>query len=290
MRPPAPRSRGPKPTEAAKVPGRVTAYRLRLEYDGGRFQGWQRQGPAQTQAGVRTVAGILEKVLRDAGLGVRTLVGSGRTDAGVHALGQVAHLHLSGHAPKPGDLQILLDQGLPGDLAVQSIEPCGAEFHARHDALARTYLYQISRRRTGLSKAFLWWVKGEMNLGQLKRAWESFEGLHNISAFADLETGEDPRSGITACEYAENGSLVLLRVTASHFKYRQVRRMVGAAVQCAQGKAKPEELLRDLQSPTPAARDRWAATAAPAAGLFLERVRYAGDPEHLPIRPVIWVP
>jgi tRNA pseudouridine38-40 synthase len=268
----------------------VTAYRLRLEYDGSRFQGWQRQGAAQTQAGVRTVAGILEKVLRDAGLGVRTLVGSGRTDAGVHALGQVAHLHLTGHAPRPGDLQILLDQALPGDLAVQSIDPCPAAFHARHDALARTYLYQISRRRTGLGKAFLWWVKGEMNLGHLKSAWESFEGLHNLLAFTDLEDGEDPRCGINACECVENGSLMLLRVTASHFKYRQVRRMVGAAVQCALGKARPEEVLRDLESPTPAARDRWAATAAPSSGLFLERVRYPGEPEHLPIRPVIWVP
>lgn len=290
MKPSPPRDRAPRPAGPGGPPQRLTAYRLRLEYDGGRFQGWQRQGAAQTQAGVRTVAGILEKVLRDAGLGVRTLVGSGRTDAGVHALGQVAHLHLSGHAPKPGDLQILLDQALPGDLAVQSVETCPAAFHARHDALARTYLYHLCRRRTGLAKGFLWWVKGELNAGQLKRAWESFEGMHNLSSFCDLEQGEDPRCGIGACEFAEEGALLLLRVTASHFKYRQVRRMVGAAVQCAQGKARPEELLQDLQAPTPAARDRWAATAAPASGLFLERVRYPGDPEHLPLRGVIRVP
>jgi tRNA pseudouridine38-40 synthase len=281
--PPAARKR-PAPANAP------SAFRLRVEYDGGRFQGWQRQGTGQTQAGVRTVAGILEKVLRDGGLRVRTLVGAGRTDAGVHALGQVAHLHLEEKGIRPGDLQLLLDKGLPGDLAVQSVEPCSPSFHARHDAVGRSYLFQLSLRRSALAKPFLWWVKGEMNHGHLIRAWEAFEGLHNFSAFADLQEGDDPRCGIEACEWAENGSLLLLRVTASHFKYRQVRRMVGAAVQCAQGKARPEEILRDLERPTPEARDRWAATAAPASGLFLERVRYPGDPEHLPLRPVTWVP
>lgn len=277
-----PKRTGPSPA--------LSAFRLGVEYDGGRFQGWQRQGAGQTQAGVRTVAGILEKVLRDGGLRVRILVGAGRTDAGVHALGQVAHLHLEEKGVRPGDLQILLDQGLPGDLAVQSVEPCRLDFHARHDAVARSYLFQLSRRRSALAKPFLWWVKGEMNHGQLIQAWEAFEGLHNVSAFSDLKEGEDPRCSVDACDWAEVGSLTLLRVTASHFKYRQVRRMVGAAVQCAQGKARPQDILRDLEQPTPEARDRWAATAAPASGLFLERVRYPADPEHIPIRPATWVP
>lgn len=226
---------------------------------------------------MRTVAGTLERLLAQHGLPPRALVGSGRTDAGVHALGQVAHLHLASPGPPPADLQILLDQCLPGDIALVDIQRCNAEFHARHDALDRTYLYRISRRRSGLAKSFLWWVKGELNPGRLGQAWSSFQGFRNISAFADLEQGEEARCEIRDCSWTEVGSLVLLRVTASHFKTRQVRRMVGAAVAVAQGKARLEEILRDLERPAADAALHWSDRAAPAAGLFLERVRYGGD-------------
>lgn len=256
----------------------LAAYRLLLEYEGTRFHGWQKQGPGQTQAGVRTVAGTLERLLALAGHPPRALVGSGRTDAGVHALGQVAHLHLDAPGPRPEDLQILLDKALPGDLAVAAIARCAPDFHARHDALGRTYLYRISRRRSGLAKPFLWWVKGHLNEGRVQEAWLAFEGFHNVAAFADLDPGEEARCAIRHCNWTAVGSLLLLRVTASHFKTRQVRRMVGAAVACGQGKAKLAELRHDLAHPSAAAALRWSELAAPAAGLFLERVRYPGDP------------
>ncbi len=261
-----------------------TAFRLLLEYDGSRYQGWQKQGPRQTAQGVRTVAGTLERVLFEAGLSVSTLGGSGRTDAGVHALGQVAHLHLGGRPVKPFELQRILDEGLPHDIAVRSIAPCPAAFHARHDALTRTYLYQIALRRTALAKPFVWWVKGALDLARLREAWMAFEGTHDVSAFADLSRGDDPRCGVTAIDCVEDGSLALLRVTADHFLHRQVRRMVGAAVACAQGKARIEALRGDLARPTPEANLAWGALAAPAAGLFLEHVAYPGDPGPGPLR------
>jgi tRNA pseudouridine38-40 synthase len=160
--------RGPKPS--------VAAYRLLLEYDGGRFQGWQKQGQKQTAQGVRTVAGTIERVLHEAGVQVRTLSGSGRTDAGVHALGQVAHLHVAERgAPKPFELQRILDEGLPADIAVRSISNCSPAFHARHDALERTYLYQLCLRRSALAKPYIWWVKGKLDVARLEDAW-SFRG------------------------------------------------------------------------------------------------------------------
>lgn len=256
--------------------GERAAYRLEIEYDGSRFQGWQRQGRAQSAAGVRTVADTLERVLREAGLTVLTLGGSGRTDAGVHALGQVAHLHLAGGA-KPGiqDLQVLFDKGLPADVAIRRIEPCSPAFHARHDATARTYLYQLCLRRTALAKPYVWWVKGRLDEARLESCWEAFQGFRSLAAFADLED-EDPRCEIQRCACAREGALVLLRVTASHFLRRQVRRMVGAAVACAQGRAREADLRRDLEAPTPEANARWGALAAPASGLFLEHVQYPG--------------
>jgi tRNA pseudouridine38-40 synthase len=263
---------------------RVGGYRLLVEYDGSRFQGWQKQGPKQTAQGVRTVAGTLERVLQEAGLTVSSLGGSGRTDAGVHALGQVAHLHLSGNNPKFWELQRILDEGLPGDVAVRAVNPCPAGFHARHEATARTYLYQLSLRRTAFAKAYVWWVKAPLDPKRLQEAWQTFQGNLDMSAFADLVKGEDPRCQIHAMDFAQDGALILLRVTAGHFLHKQVRRMVGASVLCALGKEKVERIARDLAAPTPEANLFWGAAAAPAAGLFLEHVHYPGGVELAPLR------
>jgi tRNA pseudouridine38-40 synthase len=261
---------------------------LLIEYDGSRFQGWQKQGPKQTAQGVRTVSGTLERVLQEGGIQVAALGGSGRTDAGVHALGQVAHLHLkAGDAPRPRDLQRLFDEGLPADVAVRAVATCSPKFHARHEAMSRSYIYQISQRRSAFAKPYVWWVKAPMDLRKLAEAWSAFEGAYDLSAFADLEPGEDPRCQILSSELIEHGSLVLLRVVAVHFLRRQVRRMVGAAVHCALGKERPGRILLDLQNPSEEANLYWGATAAPSAGLFLERVRYPGDPIEDPLRPVV---
>ncbi len=268
----------------------VTAFRLLIEYDGGRFAGWQKQGPKQTAAGVRTVAGILEKILHDAGCDALTLMGSGRTDAGVHALGQVAHLHLAvTGAPKAHELQRLFNDTLPHDLSVREVRPCSSTFHARHDAMERSYLYQLSTRRSAFAKPYVWWVKRPLNLRDLRAAWETFQGNHEFAAFADLEPGEDSRVQIRACDLSESGSLVLLRVTATHFLRSQVRRMVGATVSCALGDDDSAAILTDLRTPTEEANLHWGKLAAPSAGLFLERVRYSGDPETGVLKPVVAV-
>ena len=295
-RPVPPRGKpAPKPARPRSplAPGRVVAYRLLLEYEGGKFQGWQRQSERQSAEGVRTVAGSLEHAVRQAGLRLVNLTGSGRTDAGVHALGQVAHLHVEPKgAPDPRDLPRLLEPHLPGDLGLRAVSACSTDFHARHDAQSRSYLYQLSLRRSGLAKPFIWWVKQQLDLAVLERAWKAFEGPHDVTAFCDLGPQDDPRCRIEACELAREGSLILLRVTASHFKRSQVRRMVGAAVACARGEAgaDPSRLARDLARPRPEASLFWSALAAPASGLFLEHVRYAGEPGPGPLRPMILVP
>jgi len=275
----------------AAKPVSLAAYRLLLEYDGSRFHGWQKQGTQQTRDGVRTVAGSLEHALHQAGLRIVTLGGSGRTDSGVHALGQVAHLHLEAKgAPRPGELRRILDAALPQDIALRDVRTCPPRFHARHDAVDRTYLYQISRRRSAFGKPWIWWVKRGLDLDRLARAWASFEGDQDLASFADLDSEEDGRSRILRCEVAEAGSLVLLQVRATHFFRRQVRRMVGAAVACALGEEEPRRIQEDLRNPTEAANHDWGAKAAPASGLFLDRVRYAGDPEPGPPRPTIEIP
>lgn len=274
--------RGPEPTQD------IAAFRLLIEYDGSRFAGWQKQGAKQTADGVRTVAGIIEKILHDAGCSALMLMGSGRTDAGVHALGQVAHLHLNAKlAPKSPELQRLFNDALPHDLAVREVRPCSVAFHARHDAMERSYLYQLSRRRSAFAKPYAWWVKKTLDLHELKNAWSAFQGNHDMSSFADLEPGENPKCQIRQCEWSESGSLILLRVTASHFLRRQVRRMVGASVACALGDEDAKAIVMDLNSPSEEANLHWGKLAAPSAGLFLERVRYTGDPEIGALKPLV---
>jgi tRNA pseudouridine38-40 synthase len=268
----------------------LASFRLLIEYDGSRFQGWQKQGARQSKEGVRTVAGSLEHVIHDAGLRLLYLGGAGRTDAGVHALGQVAHLHLeAAGAPRPGELRRLLDSALPQDIAIRDVRTCPPRFHARHDALDRTYLYQISRRRSAFGKPWIWWVKRNLDLERLAQAWRAFEGDQDVSAFADLDPEEDGRARIFQCEIAEAGALVLLRVRATHFFRRQVRRMVGASVACALGEEEPRRVQEDLRNPTEAANLFWGAKASPASGLFLASVRYPGDPELGPPRPTITI-
>jgi tRNA pseudouridine38-40 synthase len=275
----------------AMKPVPLASFRLLIEYDGSRFQGWQKQGAKQSQEGVRTVAGSLEHVLHAAGLHLVHLGGAGRTDAGVHALGQVAHLHLEGKgAPRPGELRRILDAALPHDIAIRDLRACPPRFHARHDAVDRTYLYQISRRRSAFGKPWIWWVKRSLDLDRLARAWTAFQGDQDVSAFADLDSEEDGRVRILHCEMAEAGALVLLRVRATHFYRRLARRMVGAAVACGLGEEEPRQLQEDLQNPTEAANLHWGAKAAPASGLFLEGVRYSGDPEPGPPRPTLFMP
>ena len=275
----------------AVKPAPPASFRLLIEYDGSRFQGWQKQGAKQSKEGVRTVAGSIEHVLHEAGLRLVYLGGAGRTDAGVHALGQVAHLHLEAKgAPRPGELRRLLDGALPQDIAIQDVSSCPPRFHARHDAVDRTYLYQISRRRSAFGKPWIWWVKRSLDLDRLTKTWTAFEGDQDVSAFADLDTEEDGRTRMLRCEVVESGSLILLRVRAHHFYRRQVRRMVGATVACALGEEEPRRVLEDLRNPTEAANLYWGAKAAPSSGLFLESVRYPGNPEPGPPWPTLFLP
>jgi tRNA pseudouridine38-40 synthase len=272
----------------AAKPAPLASFRLLIEYDGSRFQGWQKQGAKQSREGVRTVAGSIEHVIHEAGLQLISLGGSGRTDAGVHALGQVAHLHLEAKgAPRPGELRRMLDSALPQDIAIRDLRSCPPRFHARHDAVDRTYLYQISHRRSAFGKPWIWWVKRNLDLDRLALAWTAFEGHQDVSAFADLDAEEDGHTRIFRCEVSEAGPLSLLRVRATHFYRRLVRRMVGAAVACALGDEEPRRVIEDLRNPTEAANLYWGAKAAPASGLFLESVRYPGDPEPGPPKPTV---
>jgi tRNA pseudouridine38-40 synthase len=256
-------------------------FKLLVEYAGTRYSGWQ------IQKNARTVQGEIDRAIQAVSKRREfELYGSGRTDAGVHALAQIAHLELYTDLP-PETLRRRLNDELPADIHIRAIHKAPHRFHARHDAVARCYLYQISRRRTAFAKPFVWWIREPLDLAAMRGAALSFVGMKNFEAF----TADDPREKSTRVlvdrvEIAEAGALVLIRIQGSHFLWKMVRRMVGVLAAVGRGELKPADAARFVDEGA-APSNAPAALAAPAAGLFLEAVLYEGDAGPGPLRPVV---
>jgi tRNA pseudouridine38-40 synthase len=262
----------------------VPRFKLTLEYAGTRYSGWQKQTNA------RTVQGELERAIV-AGLG-DVLVdsqGSGRTDAGVHALAQVAHVDLV-RAPALELLRRRINDELPADVHVLDAAAVSRKFHARHSAVRRSYVYQVSRRRSAFAKPYVWWVKDPIDLARVQALAAGFVGRHDFQAFSD----DDPDEKSTVVELdevtlTEAGPLLLVRVAGSHFLWKMVRRMVGVLVAVGTGALPPARVAAWLAEPRAPGRDEPARLTAPSAGLFLERVFYEGDRWPEPLRPPVGV-
>jgi tRNA pseudouridine38-40 synthase len=249
----------------------LRTWRLTLEYDGTQYSGWQEQTNAKTVAGeVRQAA---EEFLQTD----VELHGSGRTDAGVHALAQIAHLRANlRNAPRPEELRRALNAALPGSIAVLNVEPAGNRFHARHHAIRRSYIYQISTRKRAFEKKYVWWVKEPLDLDAMQAAASMLAGRHDFVCFRAPDPSKPEESTVVVVEGASihsDGDMILFRIEASHFLWRMVRRVVGALVKIGKGEmtvAQFEQLLNGKCDP----KLDIAAWTAPAAGLFLEQVTY----------------
>jgi tRNA pseudouridine38-40 synthase len=256
-------------------------FKLLIEYAGTRYSGWQ------IQKNARTVQGELDRAVREVSKrGEFELYGSGRTDAGVHALAQIAHLELYTDLP-PESLRRKLNDELPVDIHIKAIDKAPHRFHARHDAVSRCYLYQISRRRTAFAKPFVWWIREPLDVGAMRRAAVSFVGMKNFEAFtADDPEDKSTRVLVDRVVIAEAGALVLVRVQGSHFLWKMVRRMVGVLAAVGRGDLQPADAARFLDQ-TGKGSTAPASLAAPAAGLFLEAVLYEGDAEPGAMKAVV---
>jgi tRNA pseudouridine38-40 synthase len=249
-------------------------WKLVMEYDGTRYRGWQEQINA------RTVQGELRKAAESFFNRHVEIAGSGRTDAGVHALCQVAHLQSS----KPMSAHLLkqeINDRLPADINIREAIEVAPRFHARHHAEERFYLYQIATRRSAFGKHFVWWIKDQLNVQRMNEAAGRFGGRQDFSIYR--EKREDPSNTlveVTQCELRPYGNLILFRIGASHFLWKMVRRIVGVLVQVGRGML----ALERLNNLTPSEVATW---TAPPSGLFLEYVRYPGDAPPGPLIPAV---
>jgi tRNA pseudouridine38-40 synthase len=250
-------------------------WKLLIEYQGTRYSGWQEQTNA------RTVQGEIRKAVEDIFTERVEIVGAGRTDAGVHALYQVAHLRTRS-SDRAANLKAQVNDRLPQDINVRSIREADPKFHARHDAVERFYLYQISTKRRAFSKPFVWWIKDKLDVSAMDSAAGMLPGRHDFKAFSDKgDEGDSTLVEVTHSELSCHGELILFRIGASHFLWKMVRRVVGILVEVGRGNMDPRRMMQYLKEPSSSAA-QW---TAPPSGLFLEYIRYHGDKKPDPIGP-----
>ena len=245
----------------------MSRYRLTIEYDGTAFVGWQRQanGPSIQEA-------IEDAIVRLSGEQA-TLAGAGRTDAGVHALGQVAHLDL-GRDLEPEKLMRAINFHLrPRPIVVLSAELAAADFHARFSATARRYLYRIVNRPAPptLDRGRAWHMPARLNARAMHRAAQTLIGRHDFTTFrAKACQAESPVKTLDELRVIRRGDEIRIEATARSFLHRQVRNMVGTLKLVGEGKWTEDDVASAL-----AARDRAAGgPTAPADGLYLVEVLY----------------
>lgn len=244
----------------------MTRIAVGLEYDGAAYSGWQ------AQRTLRTVQEVAERALSGVAAEPISLVGAGRTDAGVHAAGQVAHFDTT--ARRTLRAWVLgANSALPSDVAVAWAVPVPAHFHARYCAEARSYRYVIGNRmaRPALSAERAAWVWRALDAERMAEAAELLTGEHDFSAFRSAECqAKSPVRRLERLEVARHGDWVVIEATANAFLHHMMRNIAGLLVAVGKGEAPPgwaRELLEGRD------RGRGAATA-PAAGLYLWEVRY----------------
>ena len=239
-----------------------------LAYDGTEFDGWQ------IQPGRRTVQGVVEDALREAlEEDDVKLAGAGRTDAGVHARGQVASFRSGTRLPARA-LAPRLSRRLPGDVRVRAAEEVDPGFHARHSARARRYAYRVLAHDDVLAGRFAWWPRRPLDRDALARAVRPLEGEHDCSAFrATGSSPGSPRCRIFRASWSREEHGLRLDIVADHFLYHMVRNVVGTAFQAARA-ADPGAALREVLRSGDRGR---AGVTVPAHGLCLEEVFYAGE-------------
>ena len=242
----------------------MRTFKLTLEYEGTAFHGWQRQ------PGLRTVQEELSRAIASitCARGEVTVTGAGRTDAGVHAVGQVASFS-SPTALSPAVLRRGLNALLPRDIRVRSAEEAPASFNARFSARSRSYHYIFIRRPTALWRSYYYLVTGELDLAAMGESLAGLRGEHDFTTFTTAEDGSSvKRCRVIRAELIETPPLVVVSIAADHFLHHMVRSLAGTVLEI--GRGKPSSVAEMLAARDPAE----AGPTLPPHGLYLMHVEY----------------
>ena len=241
--------------------------RLNLEYDGTDFQGWQRQ------PGARTVQGTLETAVQIVCRHPADVFGCARTDAGVHALGYVANFQTESD-DSASRLSLALNGCLPDDIAIVSAEDAAPEFHARHYARSRRYVYRITTAPTAVWRRFAFHSHHALDVDRMSAAAVHLVGEHDFTSFTPVINEAEKVCRVLDLVVACEGAHITVAVEANRFLHHMVRVIAGTLMEAGRGRMEPEQVAAVLGT-----RDRRAAgPTAVACGLTLLRVRYEGEP------------
>jgi len=237
-------------------------FKLLLEYDGTDFHGWQ------SQPGLRTVQEELARAIEAITLERSVPTGAGRTDAGVHAAGQVATF-LSSTSLSPAVIRRALNAKLPGDIRVRNAEEAPLSFNARFSAKGRSYRYIFIRRPTALWRRNYYLVMGALDLAAVRKALAELRGEHDFTTFTTVEDGSRVKKcRVIAADLLEEPPLLALSLTADHFLHHMVRTIAGTVLEI--GRGKPWSVAELLAARDPAR----AGQTLPPHGLYLMSVEY----------------
>jgi tRNA pseudouridine38-40 synthase len=245
----------------------MRSIKLLIEYDGTNYRGWQVQpdGP--------TIQGMLEEKLSRLTSERIHVIGSGRTDSGVHALGQVAHFRTQSQMDIR-TIQRALNSLLPPDIVIREVEEVDEGFHARKQSKSKVYEYRILNRnlRSVFHRGYVWHIPQKLNLAEMKKATQSLIGEHDFSAFRTV--GSPTRSTVRRVIRGEwkrgRDGLIRFEIEANGFLKQMVRSIIGTLVEIGKGRMKATDFRKILNS-----KDRKeAGPTAPAQGLFLKEVKY----------------
>ncbi|MBU9723717.1 MULTISPECIES: tRNA pseudouridine(38-40) synthase TruA [Bacillaceae] len=245
----------------------MTNYKMTIQYDGTRYKGWQRLGNDEN-----TIQGKIEKVLTEMVGEKVEIIGSSRTDAGVHALEQVANVKLKGNYSEE-QVKKYLNKYLPQDISITSVSIAAERFHARYNTKDKTYLYKIWNRdyNNPFMRKYSMQVEKKLDVTQMKKACQHFLGEHDFTAFSNAKSKKKTMvRTIYAIELVESDGFIEIRIRGNGFLYNMVRKMVGTLIEVGLGHIEADSIPGILASKE---RNQTNLLAAPS-GLYLEKISF----------------
>lgn len=242
-------------------------YKIIIQYDGSRYKGWQVQNSTEM-----TIQGKIQSVLSELAGESIEVIGSGRTDAGVHAYGQVANFHISSVLKKEEILEYL-NHYLPMDIAVIDIEEVDERFHARYHAVSKNYVYRIHRSHIPnvFERKYMYTYTETLNINKMRQAADYMIGCHDFMAFCgNKKMKKSTVRMVTSINIEEIGTELRISYTGDGFLQNMIRIMTGTLIEVGNGTKQPVDILEILES-----KDRSkAGYTVPPEGLILQKVVY----------------
>ncbi len=242
-------------------------YKLKIEYDGTKYHGWQKQ------ENLPTIQGAIEKAIFKFCAEETEIYGSGRTDKGVHAFGQIAHVDIKKETTTE-TIKMALNSHLRDEkIVILSVEKVAEDFHARFDAKQRFYVYKILNRpvHPALDLKRVWWIPKKLDIKKMQKASEFLLGNHDFSTFRATECqAKSPIRTLDSITFEQKKDIIIMKCNALSFLHHQVRNIIGSFIEVGLGKKKPEWIKEILEK-----KDRkFAGMTAPACGLYFEKITY----------------